>query len=561
MTPTQLVHRATVSAAALLLSAPFAALAQRSRGGADVPMTLEATADRVFAQFNSTHSPGCAVGVRQSGRDLLMRGYGMADLETNAPITPSTILESGSVAKQFTSTAIALLMKDGKISIDDPVRKYIPELPEYPRPLLVRHLLSHTSGLREWSNLVAFTGWPRGTRVYTQADLLEFVVAQKSLNYPVGDFYSYTNSGFALLPTIVERVSGMSFAQFTDERIFKPLGMTNTRWRDDFTTIVPGRAQAYSRRSGESTGWALEMPFDNVHGPGGLLTTVSDWLRWNDHLDKKTLGANVVDSLTKQAVLTSGRTISYARGLTVAKYRGIDEIGHSGSTAGYSTYLARYPANNLSIAVLCNASGANATLFTHQLVDAIVPNLAPVAAPDTVAADPAAAAKLAGVYRSTRTHEPLTVGIAGGRGGRGGVALRALRDGSWLIGNNRASFETSPDGTPRGVRVVGGDNDTTGYVFVAAGPWTPTPEQLAGFAGRYRSDEVATTWTLKVENGKLVAVLRGALKTELTPVYADAFAGGGVLGTVWFTRDTKGAVTAMHSGSARVWDFTFTREK
>lgn len=557
--------RTLVWSAALLLVAaqPGGAQpggAQRGRGGADMPLSLDAAADRVFAQFNSTHSPGCAVGVRQSGRDLLMRGYGMADLETNVPILPSTILESGSVAKQFTSTAIALLMKDGKINIDDPVRKYIPELPEYPRPLLVRHLLSHTSGLREWSNLVAFAGWPRGTRTYTQADLLEFVVAQKSLNYPVGDFYSYTNTGFALLVTIVERTSGMSFVQFTDERIFKPLGMTNTRWRDDFTAVVPGRAQAYSRRADATNPWALEMPFDNVHGPGGLLTTVSDWLKWNDHLDKKTLGANVVDSLTKQAVLTSGRTISYARGLTVARYRGIDEIAHSGSTAGYSTHLARYPANNLSVAVMCNAAGANATLFTHQLVDVIVPNLSPVVAQDTVAPDMNAAAKLAGVYRSSRTHEPLVIGGAGGRGGRGGP-LRAVRGGGWLIGNNSAVFETAPDGSPRGVRVVGADNDTTAYTFVAAGPWTPTPEQLASFAGRYRSDEVGTTWTLKVENGKLVASLRSALKAELAPVYADAFAGGGILGTVWFTRDAKGAVTAMHSGSARVWDFTFTREK
>jgi CubicO group peptidase (beta-lactamase class C family) len=260
MTPIRMLRRTISPAIALLLCAVNTSGAQRGRGGADVPLSLEATADRIFAQFNSTHTPGCAVGVRQNGRDLLLRGYGMADLETNIPITPSTILESGSVAKQFTSTAIALLMKDGKINIDDPVRKYIPELPEYPRPLLIRHLLSHTSGLREWSNLVAFAGWPRGTRVYTQTDLLEFVVAQKSLNYPVGDFYSYTNSGFALLPTIIERVSGMPFAQFTDERIFKPLGMTNTRWRDDFTTIGPGRAQAYARRGGESSAWALDMP-------------------------------------------------------------------------------------------------------------------------------------------------------------------------------------------------------------------------------------------------------------------------------------------------------------
>ena len=184
--------------ALVLLTIPTLAFAQR--GGVT---TLTQHADRIFAQFNSTHTPGCAVGVRQQGRDLLARGYGMADLETRTPITANTVFESGSVAKQFAATAILLLAQDGALRLDDPVRKFIPELPEYPRPLLVHHLLSHTSGLREWSNLVALAGWPRGTRVHTQQDLLEIIAAQRSLNYPVGDHYSYTNSGFALLPTIV----------------------------------------------------------------------------------------------------------------------------------------------------------------------------------------------------------------------------------------------------------------------------------------------------------------------------------------------------------------------
>ncbi len=550
-----LVAGATALAASTF--APTDAVAQRGGRGAGAPVSLEATADQVFAQFNSTHSPGCAVGVRQNGRDLLLRGYGMADLESNAPITPATIFESGSVAKQFTAAAILLLVNDGKLNLDDPVRKYIPELPEYPRPLLVRHLLSHTSGLREWSNLVALAGWPRGSRVHTQADLLEAVFAQKSLNYPVGDYYSYTNSGFALLPTIVERVSGVSFAQFSEDRIFKPLGLTNTHWRDDFTTVVPGRAQAYSRRG---TGWALDMPFENVHGPGGLLTTTRDWLSWNDHLDKKTLAVSVVDSLTKQAVLTSGRVISYARGVTVGSYRGTQEIAHSGSTGGYSTYLARYPQKGLSIAVLCNAAGAPATAFTRALVDAVIPDLAARVTADTVAVDPAALARVAGIYRSTRTHEPLVIGDVGGRGGRG-AAVRSLRAGGWLLGNSPATFESGRDGRPAAVHVIGADADTVTFVYAAGAQWSPTPEQLNAFAGRYRSDEVPGVWSVSVDGGRLVASSRAAVKATLTPVYPDAFVATGGLGTVWFIRDARGAVVEMHSGSARVWDFTFRRER
>ncbi len=533
--------------------APTRTDAQRGGAVAARPTTLSGAADRIFAQYNSTHSPGCAVGVRQGGRDLLLRGYGMANLESGTPITPTTILESGSVAKQFTAAATLLLVADGKIRLDDPVRKYIPELPEYSRPLLVNHLLSHTSGLREWSNLVALTGWPRGTRVHAMQDLLDAVVAQKSLNYPVGDFYSYTNSGFALLAIIVQRVSGMSFAQFSNERIFRPLGMRDTQWRDDFTTVVPGRAQAYSPRAGATAGWVLDMPFDGVHGPGGLLTTVADWLIWNDHLNNKTLGAAVTESLTVRATLTSGRRISYARGITVGQFRGTNEIQHSGSTGGYSTYLARYPDHNLSIAVLCNAGGAPATQFTRQLLESVVPTLAPAPVLDTAATDSAAAGKFNGIYRSTRTSEPLIVGIAGR------AMLRSARGGGWYLGNARAVAELAPSGTPRALSVIGGDADTVVYTFAGAAPWAPTPEQLGAFVGRYRSDEIGATWTVGIEGGRLVASIRNAVRAPLTPIYQDAFTAGAGLGTVWFTRDARGTITQMHSGSGRAWDVVFER--
>jgi CubicO group peptidase (beta-lactamase class C family) len=518
---------------------------------------IASVADRVFAQWNTTQSPGCAVGVAQNGKTLLSRGYGMANLETGTPITPRTIFESGSVAKQFTATAVLLLAADGKLNLDDPVRKYVPELPAYERPLVIRHLLSHTSGLREWSNLVALAGWPRGTRAHTQEDLLEYVVAQKALNYPVGDYYSYTNSGFALLETIVGRVGGMPFAQFTEDRIFKKLGMTSTRWRDDFTTVVPGRAQAYARRG---DAWHLDMPFENIVGPGGLLTTVTDWLIWNDALDRKTVGANIVDSLEKRATLTSGRQIQYAMGLFVGSYRGTPEIFHSGSTAGYSTYLTRFPGGKLSIAVLCNAAGANASAFAHQMADAILPDLAPVVRLDTVALDPAALAKFAGVYRSLRTHDPLLVGLTAesGPGGRGGgPPLRALRNGGYLLGNSRVLFDVVANGTPRGLHILSLDGDTTAYAFMSAKTWKPTVAELSEYEGRYRADEVNATYSVRVQNDRLVLWLRAARRDEMTPVYKDTFTGGA--GTVWFSRDAGGHVNAMHVGAARVWDFLFTR--
>ncbi|HEX9564392.1 MAG TPA: serine hydrolase domain-containing protein [Gemmatimonadaceae bacterium] len=533
--------------ALILLLAPSSAPAQQST-------ELGPIADRVFSAWNSS-TPGCAVGVAKGGQTLLERGYGMANLETGTPNTAETIFESGSVAKQFTATAALLLMHDGKLRLDDLVQKYVPELPTYDRPITIRHLLSHTSGLREWSNLVAVAGWPRGSRVHTQNELLQTVFAQRSLNYSPGDYYSYTNSGFALLQTIVERVSGVPFARFSEERIFKPLGMTHTRWRTDYTTIVPGRAQAYGRRGSD---WALNMPFENVVGPGGLLTTVSDWLIWNDALDNRTMGSWLVDSLESQATLTSGRKIRYAMGLVVSSYRGEREVAHSGSTGGYSTFLMRLPERRISVAVLCNGAGAPATSLARQMAAALLPAVSDAPAPDTVAAGAAVVSRISGVYRSLRTHEPLAVGVATGRGGRGGGTLRALRDGGFLVGNSRALVDRAPDGSPTGLRVLAGDGDTIAYAFAGAARWEPTAADLRAFEGEYRTEEIPATWTAKVEEGRLVLSVRPGARRQLAPAYANAFTSPG-LGAVWFTRDAGGSVTAMHFGSGRLWDLELRR--
>ena len=519
---------------------------------------LATITDKVFAAWNSTHTPGCAVGIAQGGRVLLTRGYGMADLAGDRPILPNTILESGSVAKQFTATAVMLLVNDGKLKLDDDARTVLPELPVYGRTITFRHLLTHTSGLREWSNLMAWQGWPRGTRVHTQSDVFEVITHQRALNYPVGDYYSYTNSGFLLLRTVVERLSGMPFAQFTAQRIFTPLGMTHTQWRDDFTRVVPGLAQAYSR---QADGFHIDMPMDNVIAAGGLYTTVGDWLLWNDHLTKKTLGAGVVDSLTRRMKLTSGLEIAYSLGLTVNNYRGLREISHSGSTAGYGTYLARYPEkNDLSIAVMCNVSGAGATGLTHAIVDAMVPGLPRAAAPDTARTDLVAVSKLVGIYRDSRTNTVMMLDTARGRLRRDGAASSLpLRDGDYQLGTSRVRFTTTASGQPASLRVPTSDGDTVVHVFMAAERWQPSDADLASIAGRYRSDEIGVTFTVGAVGSRLTVSPRVGVADTVSATYRDAFGDGE--GTVWFVRDKQGRVTTMHFGSARAWDFVSTRVK
>src|SRR5687768_12232290 len=328
------------------------------------PAASEKAVDAIFSRWKTT-TPGCAVGVAVGGKPVLMKAYGMADLEHNVPNTPDTIFESGSVAKQFTAMAIMLLVQDGRLSLDDQVRKHVPELPDYGVPLTIRHMLTHTSGLRDWGSIASIAGAPRTTRAYTHAHVLDIVSRQKSLNFPPGTQWSYSNTGFNLAAIIVDRVSGMSFADFSKRRIFEPLGMTSTHWRDDHRRIVKNRAIAYSTAA---VGYEIEMPFENVHGNGGLLTTVGDLLKWNENFVRPVVGdAKLLMQMQTVGKYNDGRDLDYGLGLYVRPLDGVKNVYHSGSTAGYRAHLNRFPESHTSVAVLCNASDGEATRAANDV--------------------------------------------------------------------------------------------------------------------------------------------------------------------------------------------------
>ncbi len=527
---------------ASIVVAIVALLIARGSIVAAVPTTV----DEVFSKYTSS-TPGCAVGVAIDGRRIVIKGYGMADLEHDVPIGEETILEAGSVSKQFTAAAVLLLARDGKLSIDDPVRKYVPELPDYPPPpgemrggatpkpapagegggLTIRHMLTHTSGLRDWGSVEDIAGWPRTSRVYTHDHVLDIVSRQKSLNFTPGTQWSYSNTGFNLAAVIVSRVSGMPFADFVRERIFKPRGMTHTSWRDDFTRVVKGRAIAYEERGGVVH---TEMPFENVHGNGGLLTTIGDLLRWNENFVSPVVGDTAfVEEQQRPGRFSDGRPHLYAFGLYARRYRGVREVSHSGSTAGYRAFLARYPDQHTSVAVLCNVASANATELAHQVADIYVKNLQPASDTRPTAAQLAAAA---GLYRSTADGETVTI-----EGDRSGLGNR-----TWTFAA-RTATATNEHGVAEKYERV----DRA----------TPTGEPLQAYVGTYESDEAETVLTVAVENDRLVLKRRPATTIALTALYADAFSGPQI-GTLIFRR-AAGRVTALSVVQERVWDLRFTK--
>jgi CubicO group peptidase (beta-lactamase class C family) len=398
--------------AAVVLFTPAVAAAQVA-----VPI---AQVDRVFARWN-TSTPGCAVGVSVAGKPVLTRAYGIADLEHGVPNTAETIFEGGSIAKQFTAAAVLLLARDGKLSLDDEVRKYIPELPDYGTPLTIRHMLTHTSGLRDWGSVAGIGGWPRGQRAHTQAHVLDIVSRQRALNFTPGTRYSYTNTGYNLAAIIVSRVSGMPFAEFTKRRIFEPLGMTRSSWRDDFARIVKGRAIAYSP---QGDGYRQEMPFENAHGNGGVLTTVGDLLKWTANFATPKVGDEAfVSQQIEPGRFTDGRAHGYAMGLQVGSFRGVREISHGGATAGYRTQLSLYPDQGVTVAVLCNVANANPGAAANAVAELylagrLTPSAPPqqTQAPKLPPAQPTRAQleELAGTYVSDEAEASMIAAVEDG---------------------------------------------------------------------------------------------------------------------------------------------------
>jgi len=483
---------------------------------------------RIFAAYDHTDTPGCAVGVDTPGRDTWSAAYGMADLEHAVANTPATVFEAGSVSKQFTAAAVLLLVERGQVSLDENIRKYFPEIPAYAEPITVRHLLNHTSGLRDWGEIETIAGWPRTTREYTHAHVLEILSRQRSLNYAPGEAWSYTNSGYNLAAMLVERVSGTTLQAFCRKEFFEPLGLTSTQWRDDFRRIVPNRAIAYAKRGSE---WRQDMPFEDVYGNGGLLTTVGDLLKWNANMASGKLHPAVFEMMQKRGSLNDGHPFGYGFGLFLQDFHGLAEVSHSGATAGYRAWLGRIPAKGLSIAVLCNAGSANAPGFAYEVARLYLG----FAKPERP--DPPANFK-PGLYRNVRDRSTMNAELTNGTPTLDGRPVEiSLR------------FEGNKMITPNAI--YGGD------IWERVEPWSP--DDLNAFAGAYASGEAETVLRVAVENGALVIHRRPDSKFPLTPTCKDAFKCD--LGSVRFMRDKIGKIVALSLGGSRVWDLRFTRQE
>lgn len=515
-----------------------------------------AGAERAFGKALKAHvapAPGCAVGVSLNGGSVFEKAFGLAEMEHGVPNTPQTVFESGSVAKQFTAASLVLLQQDGKLNIDDPVRKYVPELPDYGSPLTIRHLLNHTGGLRDWFSVRALSGEGAGEHIITQQLIFDTIIRQKGLDFTPGSEYSYSNSGYQLAAMLVERVSKQKFADFVAERILKPVGMKNTGYRDDFQRITPGRAQAYSKTADGP--WRLNMPMMTAHGGGGMLTTVSDWLKWNAMLDARTWNAPLVDALETQGVLNNGQKISYALGLTVGSYKGNKQIAHGGATAGYRTFLGRFPDKKLSIAVLCNGTSPNVNEVADSFADEILGPFPEQAATSVLPKLPIEQAdKYVGLWKSEKTKAPTRFAVTNGELRFNNTPVRVAPDGAVMVGTTKFTFKNDAAGKPTSFE-ANADGDISRYT--AEVEWQPAASDLTAFAGEWYSDDAEATVKVVAEGTNAFLSIKNSPRMALRPLYKDCFSGSGSI--VWFDRDPSGKVVRMHIGGGRMRDMPFVR--
>ncbi len=480
----------------------------------------------------------------------------MADLEHDVPNSAETIFEGGSLSKQFTAAAIMLLVMDGKLSLDDDVRDYVPEVPDYGTEVTLRHMMTHTSGLRDWGSVAQISGWGRGERSHDHADVIDIVSRQSALNFEPGHEYSYSNTGYNLLAIIVGRVSGMSFAEFSKKRIFEPLGLEHTQWRDDYRRIVKGRSAAYTALADGT--FAISRPIEHVHGNGGILTTVGDLLTWNQALTTGRLGGpEFVALMHETGRLNDGSEIVYAAGLRIAQHAGVAAISHTGSTAGYRAFTARYRDQGIAVAMLCNVTnvptggtGARiARVFLGEVPDAVEP-----AGVDVPRSELAA---LTGLYREPVTGGTMRVDLAqGGLRIDGPIPLIPLSDEEFRAGSSarRYVFETKEGGRPA-IHVESWEY--TDHRYEPVEPAGPSLAELRSYEGQYHSSDAETTFVVRVEDGQLTLWQRPDVTRTLTPIYADGFRAGGYI--YRFRRDSDGRVVALSLSTGRVYDMRFER--
>jgi len=517
--------------------------------------------DRIFAPYDKTDSPGCALGVIRDGNFIYRKAYGMASLELGVPLSPRSVFYMASVSKQFTAAAVVLAAEKGFLSLDDDVRKYIPELRDYGHAITLRQMLHHTSGLRDFETLLDLSG-RRISEPHSIEEMLDLIARQKLLNNAPGDEWIYSNTNYFLLAEVVKRATKESLAQFAAENIFQPLGMMHTRFYDDRTVVVPGRIPAYDPGSGGNFLVDWSTNFDLV-GPGGMMSSVDDLLLWDRNFYQNRLGNGpFLKEMQTRGVLNDGKETDYALGLELSTYRGLPIVEHSGGLFGYGTEILRFPDQRFTVVCLCNLSSAGSAVtdFARKVADVYLEkNLHAEAGalqspsyknfPDAIL--------FAGKYLDPSKHFVYSFTVSDGDLMAWGAKLPRVGPNQFKdLGTGTITFDNSDGGMKATL-------ETDGELFFA-GKRIESPRlseaDLASYTGQYRSTELDVTYNLSVSQGNLTLQNnQGGWNPplKLIPIAPDEFESEGF--NLVFTRGANHQISGLGIFAIRARNVSFEK--
>lgn len=530
--------------------------------------TPEKQIDQLFTVWNNLNTPGAAVAVAKDGKVIFEKGYGSTELEYNIPITSGTVFHIASVSKQFTAFSILLLEKEGKLSINDDIRKYIPEVPDFGKVITLNHLVHHTSGLRDQWELLAMAGWRLDDNISTE-QILRLVSRQKELNFNPGDQEMYCNTGFTLLAEVVARVSGMSFADFTRTHIFEPLKMTHTLFYDDCEKLVMNRA--YSFRS-DSTGFKKSNLNYSTVGATSLFTTATDLCLWAMNFEKPVVGKEIIGKMAERGVLNNGDTIDYAMGQVKGEYKGLKMFMHGGADAGYRTQLIRIPDEHFSVNVLSNMASFNPWALATKITDIYLKDKevsetskqpVPKADTGTVKVDPEVLASYSGKYElrpgvvATISNEGNTLFAEAPELSKTEMTPLSANEFMVKAVSARVTFPRDDNGKVTRMMVNMGGQEIAAQRLPE---FDASSVNLAELTGDFYSSELNTTYSFVLEDGKLVAKHFRTGNVTLTPSKADVFSGNRwYFIQVEFIRDSNNEITGCKVGNGRVRNLKFDK--
>ena len=526
---------------------------------------LTSKVDALFAPASRPRSPGCVCSVMRDGKTLYTKGHGLADLERNVPITAESVFYIGSTSKQFTAASIALLVLDGKLSVSADVRTLIPELKDIGAAVTVEQLVHHTSGVRDYYGLLGMQGWRDPDRLNNEI-IIALLARQKSLNFPPGSQFLYSNSNYVLLAEIVKRVSGKPLPQFAKERLFDPLGMKDTQFESDASRIVRNRVLSYGRSGGSYFQFHKTI---EAYGAGNLLTTVGDLALWDENFyTAKVGGKPLLDMFQLTGVLSNGTPANYGFGLMYGEYRGLPIVQHGGSYQGYRAQLTRFPKQRFSVMVLCNLADIDPDALVSRVADIyLASELAPTntqiaATPVEAAIDPDLLDGYVGrfafdanpqfVMTFTRDGDNFYAQATGQQ--RAQIYPSSENEFFYKVVNAKITFHRESDGTTN--RITLHQNGDRGASRVQE--FVPSSADMQQYIGRFYSDEVDVTLEIALKGTALEARAKGVPPLTLQPSRRDFFNNGPT--TINFRRNAQGQIESLSVGASRVQNMIFVKQ-